>query len=238
MSPKKKTALPVVGYVRVSTNKQDISREAQEEQIRAMATVKGWELADVLVDFDEFSGDLDRPKVQEVLRLIEARKVQGVIVSKLDRLTRSTRDCVMLIDLCNKKDVSLVSLAESLDTKSPMGRFFVRMIASLAELERETIGTRTREAMAHLKKLGMPVGQAPYGWLAPQANRGLKLEEKARLVENPAEQKVIKEIVRLHKKGLAYRTIARNLNKSGYRTRRGTPWQFQYVARIIKESAA
>jgi DNA invertase Pin-like site-specific DNA recombinase len=74
-----------------------------------------------------------------------------------------------MIDLFNKKKVALVSLAESLDTslaesldtKSAMGRFFVRMIASLAELERESIGDRTKTGMSHLKTLGMPVGHPP-----------------------------------------------------------------------------
>src|SRR5581483_9930816 len=139
----------VVGYVRVSTDKQDVSLESQEEMIRAMGVVKGWELGDndIIVDRDEFSGDMDRPGLQRVLEGVRSKEITGVIVTKLDRLTSSTRDAIHLIDLFNKKKVTLISLAESLDTKTAMGRFFVRMIASLAELERETIGDRTRTGM-------------------------------------------------------------------------------------------
>lgn len=230
--------LPAVGYVRVSTNKQDISREAQEEQIRAMATVKNVKLSDVIVDFDEFSGDLNRPGVERVIEMVKKREVSAVIISKLDRLTRSTGDCVLLIDLFNKKKVALVSLAESLDTKSPMGRFFVRMIASLAELERETIGKRTKDAMAYLKTAGMPVGNAPYGWKSQQSNRRLPMANKLPLIEDPAEQAILKEVRRQRAEGASLREIAEWLNLGGYKTRRGGPWRFQYIARMLRESGA
>src|SRR5690348_7709722 len=131
--------LKAVGYCRVSTKKQDISLEAQEQQIRAMVVVKGWALADMVIDRDEFSGDMERPGLERVLAMVKNREIGAVIFAKLDRLSRSTRDVILLMDLFNKKKVAFVSLAESLDTKSSMGRFFVRMIASLAELERETI---------------------------------------------------------------------------------------------------
>jgi site-specific DNA recombinase len=226
---------PAVGYVRVSTNKQDISREAQEAQIRAMAVVKSWDLAEVIVDFDEFSGDLERPGVERVLEMVKNKQVSAVIITKLDRLTRSTRDCILLIDLFNKKKVTLVSLAESLDTKSSMGRFFVRMIASLAELERETIGDRTRTGMGHLKSIGMPVGPAPYGWRAQGVNKHLPLAQKQPLVEEPEEQTVLREARAARNSGLSLREIAEHLNGCGYQTRKGTPWRFQYVARLLNE---
>jgi site-specific DNA recombinase len=232
---KGKASEKVVGYVRVSTNKQELSRDAQEQRIHAMAVAKGWDLADTLVDFDEFSGDLDRPGVERVLNLVKNKQVGAVIVTKLDRLTRSTRDCITLIELFNKKNVALVSMAENLDTKSPMGRFFCRMIASIGELERETIGARTRDAMGHLRKLRMPVGTAPYGWQAQKKNRHLPMADKLPLVEVPEEQEILHEIREARKAGFTLREITAYLNDKGYLTRKGTPWRFQYVARLINE---
>jgi site-specific DNA recombinase len=197
--------------------------------------LKGWELVDMVIDRDEFSGNLNRPGVERVLEMVKKRQVDGVIFYKLDRLSRSTRDVVLLIDLFNRKDVALVSLVESLDTKSAMGRFFVRMIASLAELERETIGDRTRMGMEHLKKLGMPVGTAPYGWRSQGSNRMLPLGEKRPLVPHVGEQAIIAEARALRASGLSLREIADCLNTEGHKTRRGTEWRFQYVARILQD---
>lgn len=238
MTDGKISNLTAVGYCRVSTKKQDISLEAQEAQIRAMAVVKGWELVDMVIDRDEFSGDLNRPGMERVMEMVRKRQIGGVIFAKLDRLSRSTRDVILLIDLFNAKDVALVSVAESLDTKSAMGRFFVRMIASLAELERETIGDRTRTGMRHLKGLGMPVGTAPYGWRSQRSNRMVPLGEKLPLVQDMGEQGLMTQARTLREQGLSLREIADQFNAEGHKTRRGTEWRFQYVARILAAAAS
>ena len=227
-----------VGYCRVSTDKQDTSLAAQETQIRAMAVVKQWDLVDMVVDSDSFSGDMDRPGLQRILAMVKSRKIGAVIITKLDRLTRSTRDVITLMELFNKKEVALVSLAESLDTKSSMGRFFVRMIACLAELERESIGDRTRTGMGHLKSLGMPVGTAPYGWRSQGRNTKVALAFKQPLIQDAAEQEIIAKARALRSEGSSMREIATWLNDAGLRTRKGTDWRFQYVARILKEKHA
>ena len=228
------TDLPAVGYCRVSTDKQDVSLEAQEERIRAGALIKGVTLSEIVVDRDEFSGDLNRPGVIRVLDLIKARAVSAVIFAKLDRVSRSTADTIYLVDLCNKKNVAFISLAESLDTKSAVGRFFVRTLASHAEFERESIGERTRIGLTHLKKLGMPVGNVPYGHQKRGSNRGVPLALKQPLAPNEAEQKIVALALELRREGLGMRDIAEMLNAEGYRTRRGTKWRFQYVARMVK----
>lgn len=226
-----------VGYCRVSTGKQDISLKVQEEQIRAMAVVKGWQLAEVVVDDAQFSGDLDRPGMQRVLEMIRQREVQAVIIAKLDRLTRSTRDVIDLVELMNKKKVALVSLSESLDTKSAIGRFFLRMIASLGEFERETIGDRTRTAIGQMRKLGLPVGsKAPYGYRSPcRSNRDLPLAEKLPLVVDKEEQALLQRILKLRDQDqLSLRKIAAALNREGIKTRSGSRWQHQYIDRLLR----
>jgi site-specific DNA recombinase len=232
---KETPTLPAVGYVRVSTDEQEVSLKAQQEQIRAQATLKGVKLLDILVDDAKFSGDMNRDGMKKVLELVQARKVSAVIVTKLDRLTRSTRDMIHLMELFEKKKVALVSIGETLDTKSPTGRFFVRMLANIGELERETIGYRTRTGMQQLKSLGMPVGNAPYGHRRPAtSNQGIPLAEKLPLLVNESEQKVLDMVRELRGENVSLRKIAAELNAAGLRTRKGTEWRFQYVARMVR----
>jgi DNA invertase Pin-like site-specific DNA recombinase len=100
------------------------------------------------------------------------------------------------------------------------------MIASLAELERETIGDRTRTALGHLKNLGMPVGPAPYGYRTQRSNRLVPLAQKMPLVEDSAEQAVLHEVRGLRAGGVSLREITNWLTATGYKTRRGTEWRF------------
>ena len=224
-----------IGYVRVSTDKQDNSTDAQERRIRGYAAGLQLNLTDVIIDSDEFSGDLNRPGVQRVLDLVKAKKVDSVIITKLDRLTRSTRDAITLIELFGKRGVALISINESLDTESPMGRFFVRMIASIAELEREMIGSRTATGMQNLKAQGLPAGTAPYGWrnVNEHAPDGKLIRRP--LEEVPEEQVVLRAMESLRSQGLSYQRVAAALNSDGWQTRRGTPWRYQYVERILSK---
>ena len=119
MSPMK-----TVGYVRVSTDKQaerGISLEAQEAKIRAMATVQGAELIDVIVDGGESAKSLNRPGLQKLMGLVNGGGVQAVIVAKLDRLTRIVKDLCGSSRTVRGARVALISVSEALDTGSPQG---------------------------------------------------------------------------------------------------------------------
>src|SRR4051812_8154716 len=105
-----------IGYVRVSTERQadrGVSLEAQEAKIRAMATVQGADLIDVIVDGGESAKSMNR--------LVNKGEVQAIIIAKLDRLTRSVKDLCSLLELLEKRKVALVSVAESLDTSTAAG---------------------------------------------------------------------------------------------------------------------
>jgi site-specific DNA recombinase len=118
-----------IGYVRVSTDKQadrGVSLVAQVEKIRAMATVHDVELLDVLVDAGESAKDLDRPGMVRILDMVQSRAVGMVIVAKLDRLTRSVKDLAVLLEQFQRRGVSWVSVAESLDTGSASGRLVLK----------------------------------------------------------------------------------------------------------------
>src|ERR1700730_6298153 len=139
-----------IGYARVSTDKQvdkGISLEAQQHKICAMAEVQGAQLLETIVDGGESAKSLNRPGLRRLLALVEAGKVEAVIIAKLDRLTRSVKDLCQLLELFEKHRVALVSVAESLDTASAAGRLVIGIMVCVSQWEREAIGERTRDAM-------------------------------------------------------------------------------------------
>jgi site-specific DNA recombinase len=217
-----------IGYVRVSTDKQadhGVSLEAQEAKIRAMAVVQGAEIIELIVDGGESAKNLDRPGMERLLALVEERKVDTVIIAKLDRLTRSVKDLAELLERFQKRGVSLVSVAESLDTGSAAGRLVINIMTAVSQWEREAIGERTRDAMSHKKSNGQRVGNIAYGYRLAAGSR--KLEP------DPQEQAVLTTIRDLRAKCCTLRAIAAELNARGLRTRRASAWRLEHVARIV-----
>jgi site-specific DNA recombinase len=225
--------MQTIGYVRVSTDRQaeqGVSLEAQEAKVRAMATVQGADLLEVIVDGGESAKSLNRPGLQRLLGLVNAGKIDAVIVAKLDRLTRSVKDLCGLLELFEKRKVSLISVAESLDTGSAAGRLVITIMAAVSQWEREAIGERTRDALRHKSGNGERVGNIGFGYRL--AADGLHLEP------DPVEQAALKAARKLRSSGQSLRAVAAALNQSGHRTRRGTPWRLESVVRVIKQDAA
>jgi site-specific DNA recombinase len=222
--------MKTVGYVRVSTDKQaerGISLEAQEAKIRAMATVQGAELIDVIVDGGESAKSLNRPGLQQLMALVNSGKVQAVIAAKLDRLTRSVKDLCGLLELFEKRKVALISVAEALDNGSAAGRLVITIMGAVSQWEREAIGERTRDALQHKRGNGERVGNIAFG--SRLSDDGPHLEP------DPPEQAALAEIRRLRGQGTTLRGIAATLNHRTYRTRRGTAWRLESVARVLKQ---
>src|SRR5215471_16143983 len=204
-----------IGYVRVSTDQQadrGVSLQAQTERVRAMAIVQGAELLDVIVDGGESAKTMKRAGMQRVLGLVEAGAVQAVIIAKLDRLTRSVKDLCALLELFERKNVALVSVAESLDTGSAAGRLVITIMGAVSQWEREAIGERTRDALKHKRTSGERVGNIRFGF---------RLSPDGKHVEpDPGEQAVLTEIRHLRQNGHTLRGIAAALNRNALRTRR------------------
>ena len=217
-----------IGYIRVSTDRQaehGVSLEAQDAKVRAMATVQGAKLDEVIVDGGESAKSLNRPGLQRLLALVKSGKVRSVIIAKLDRLTRSVKDLCDLLELFDKKSVALVSVAESLDTASAAGRLVITIMGAVSQWEREAIGERTRDALRHKKSNGECVGNILYGY---------RLAKDGKLLEpEPKEQAVVAAIHRLRKRGQSLRGVAATLNRQGHRTRRGSEWRLESVNRIV-----
>jgi site-specific DNA recombinase len=196
-----------IGYIRVSTDRQSehgVSLDAQAEKIRAMATVQGSDLVDIIVDGGESGKSLQRPGMDRLLELVEARRIDTVIVAKLDRLTRSVTDLGELLERFQRKGVSLCSVSESLDTGTAAGRLVLNVMASVSQWEREAIGERTRDALRHKRAQGQRAGNVPYGF---------RLAEDAKtLLPEAGEQDALSIIRDCREAGFSFAETAEELN--------------------------
>ncbi len=219
-----------VGYVRVSTKEQaetKLSLTHQEEKIRALAVAHDHKLSRIFEDAAESAKDLNRPAVQELLAEVEKGRIGHIIIYKLDRLTRSVESLGFLIRVFEKKEVTLSSVQESLDTSTASGRMVVNLLGMIAQWERETIAERTTAALsvkrARNEKLG---GKRPFGW-AVKEKGGLKS-----LVPDPKEAPVLKAILEARQGRKGYQEIAEDLNRRGIRPRDASRWYASTVRGI------
>jgi DNA invertase Pin-like site-specific DNA recombinase len=202
--------MKAIGYIRVSTEDQareGISLENQEAKIRAYASINDFELVEVIRDGGASGKDLERKGVAKLLDLVERGKVGAVIVLKLDRLSRRTLDTLSLIENFELKGIAFHSISERVDTKSAPGKFFLTIISAFAQMERDLIAERTRDALKHKKQKGEWTGRVPFGFRM----------ENNRLVEDPQQIRVIQKAKRLRRSGKSLREIAGALSLSlGY----------------------
>lgn len=195
-----------VGYVRVSTEEQareGISIEAQEERIRALATAKGWNLTNLIKD-PGFSGkNLNRPGAKALLDICLRAGTDVVIVYKVDRITRKQKDLWYLLEeVFEVNRVGFVSVTEAFDTTTAAGKAFLGMLGTFAQLERDLVSERTREALNHKRTKGEWVGRKPTGF---------KLNEDGRLEADPQALKMVAKAKRLRRKGASFGSISRDL---------------------------
>jgi len=146
-------------------NSLDAQREACEAYIKSQAH-EGWVLVPTAFDDGGLSGaSLERPALQQLLELVRARKIDVIVVYKVDRLTRSLADFAKLVELFDEHEVSFVSVTPSFYTTSSMGRLTLNVLLSFAQFEREVIGERVRDKIAASKRKGLWVGGSiPLGY--------------------------------------------------------------------------
>ena len=142
-------------------NSLDAQREACEAYIKSQAH-EGWRLVPGEFNDGGISGaSLDRPALQALISEIAAGKIDVVVVYKVDRLTRSLTDFAKLVDLFDKHGVSFVSITQSFNTTTSMGRLTLNVLLSFAQFEREVIGERVRDKIAASKRKGLWMGGPP-----------------------------------------------------------------------------
>jgi DNA invertase Pin-like site-specific DNA recombinase len=171
-------------YTRVSTdqgleqefNSLDAQREASEAYIKSQ-THEGWSCLKDQYDDGGFSGgSLERPALQRLIEDVRQKKLDVIVVYKVDRLTRSLADFAKLVELFDANGVSFVSVTQSFNTTSSMGRLTLNVLLSFAQFEREVTGERIRDKIAASKKKGLWMGGVvPYGYKV--ASRKLLVDE-------------------------------------------------------------
>ena len=221
---------PALGYARVSTDEQvreGVSLDVQRDRIRAYCTAKDLHLTDILVDEGRSGKDLKRPALQDLLARCDRGEVGHVIVLKLDRLSRRTRDLLTLVeDLFLDQDIQLHSVHESLDTSSATGKFTLTLLGSLAQMERQIISERTRAALSYKRQNGQPTSHPPLGF-RPNGSR------KHRMLPVPAELAIVQRILTAWRAGGTYLGIAAQLNAEDVPTKRGGSWYAATVRNIV-----
>lgn len=154
-------------YVRVSTDEQAQdggSLESQERACRALAERRQWTVGGLYTDAGESGGRTDRPKLDELRAAVERGEFAAVVVYALDRLSRSQRDTLALLDEFAEHGAGLVSASQDFDTTTPTGRALLGMLAAFAELQRSEIRARTARALAAKRERGESAGgRAPFG---------------------------------------------------------------------------
>ena len=218
----------IVGYVRVSTQQQadeGHSLRAQRDRLAAYCELYGLELVAVVADEGASASTMDgRPGLGEALRLVRAGEADGVLVAKLDRLTRSTRDLATILEDAGRRGWALLSVAEQLDTSSAAGRLVVGVLGVVGQWEREAIGERTSAAMGSMRDRKLYTGGA--------ARYGYRPGVDGALVEEPGEQAVLAAVRDLRAAGLSLRRVAAELEARGMLTRGGRRFDAVAIQRI------
>ena len=223
----------VVGYIRVSTEKQadhGVSLEAQRAKLEGYAQLYDLDLVDVMIDAGVSAKTLDRPGLQQALGMLRKGQATALLVTKLDRLTRSVKDLSILLERYFAKRYALMSVTDQVDTSTAAGRLVVNVLMSVAQWEREAIGERTRDALQHKKTRGEKLGgDVPYGYrVAPNGT----------LILEPHEQAMLALIRQWRAARLSLRAITAELAAQGYLTRKRTPFHLSQVARLVKHMEA
>jgi len=230
-----KTDLKAALYTRVSTEdqaKEGFSLDSQVERLRSYCSARGWVVYQEYVD-DGYSGRyIRRPAYQELMENIDSWDV--LLVLKMDRIHRNSRHFMEMMDELRRREKEFVSMTESLDTSTAMGRFVVDIIQRIAQLESEQIGERVYAGMR--QKASTPLNR-----LDPEKSPYLGFNHPfgydytdGRLTVNLVEADAVKKIYQLYSGGKSMGEIAKHLNRTDTPTKRGGKWDKRTISKILK----
>jgi site-specific DNA recombinase len=222
--------MQAIGYIRVSTQGQaddGVSLEAQKAKIEAWCLANDYSLVDMFVDAG-ISGKAmqNREGLQAALDVVG--KDVALVAYSMSRLSRSTKDMLVIADMLERRGADLVSLTEKIDTTSAAGKMVFKMLAVLNEFERDLVSERTKAALAHKKANGEKYASVPFGFK----------EIEGRLVEVEQEARVVAEILSMREQGHTLRAIAEEMNTRGIEGKRGGKWYASTVRYLIHRQAA
>lgn len=218
-----------IGYVRVSTKDQatnGVSIDMQKEKIKQYCDFYDMELVDILEDAGKSGKTLKRPAAQELIKMVDDKTFDALVIYKLDRLGRSVVDLIGFAQTMEKKEIALHSISEKLDTTSSLGRFFFAVLAALAQLERDIIAERTTEALqlkiARGEKIGAhpPVGKMFVGNM---------------VVDDPYSARVLDYLKEWRDDGYSLNEISLRLAAEGFLSSSGKPYCRETLALLLKK---
>jgi site-specific DNA recombinase len=214
-----------IGYIRVSTEKQEAhghSLDAQRVKLEQYCSLYDIELVRVVVESGS-GKTLAREGLQNALKALKSGEADALVVTKLDRLTRSVVDLGKLVEGPFKKN-ALLSVGEQIDTRSAAGRLVLNVLASVSQWEREAISERTKQTMQHMKSEGQYTGGIPpYGYDLVNGE----------LFPNEGELEVLKIVIKYRKRGYTLKAIAYELAEAGIASRAGKPFAYQGIQRML-----
>jgi len=202
----------VIGYARTSTEEQSNGIEVQRSQLQAEAERRGWTL-DIRHEHASGKTLARRKALRQVLDDLDRAGPNGVLmVPKLDRLARSTIDCLNLLERARRRGWAVIVMnlgGEKLDTTTAAGKLQATMLAAFAEFEREMISDRTREGLAIVKARGVKLGHP-----------------------SPVPEETRQKIVHLRTAGLSWQAMADRLNAEAVPGPAGGVWHSTSVRRV------
>jgi len=218
MSPEPKSPVRCAIYTRKSSeegleqsfNSLDAQREACESFISSQRH-EGWNALATRYDDGGYSGGtMERPALKQLLKDVEAGKINVIVVYKVDRLTRSLADFAKIVEALDAKGVSFVSVTQQFNTTTSMGRLTLNILLSFAQFEREVTGERIRDKIAASKRKGM--------WMGGMIPLGYDLEGR-KLVPNPREAQLVSKIFSLYLQLSCVSKLARQLDREKIRSK-------------------
>lgn len=215
-------------YIRVSTDRQaneGDSLEEQESELRKFCDYRGYTIHNILIDKGKSGGNTNRPEYQKLITHVKAKKINAVVVKKLDRLSRSLLDFEHLMGLLQENEVDFISLRESFDTTSAMGKAMLRVALVFAQLEREQTSERLIDVLEYRASQGLyNGGTRPFGY--SNVNKELVPYQK--------EKRIIQTIFEKFLETRSITETARFLNTAGFLNRNNNKWDRRQVHKILQ----
>ena len=215
-------------YIRVSTEDQvreGFSLGEQEEKLRQLCKYKDFEIYKIYKDAGISAKNMkDRPAFQQMLEDMKAGKLNYIVAYKLDRVTRSVRDLEVLISTLEQYHCFLICDRDDVNTSTANGRFFVRMLTVLSQLEIEIVSERTKFGLNGAIKAGHIPGKVPLGYFR-DTDKTLKVDVTTK--------DIVLRIFELYLEGKSYQTISNILNEEKVLSPNNKKWCDSTIDRII-----
>lgn len=149
----------VVTYSRVSTSHHDQKPEVQVEELQRYCVSRSWTIAEEIIDHGYSGGSDTRPGLKRLMELVRTRQVDAVVVFKLDRLFRSLKHLITVLDEFTALGITFVAVRDQIDYTTPSGRLFVQMLGALGEFEKSLLIERVRAGLDHARRKGKTLGR-------------------------------------------------------------------------------